>query len=82
MLVEKFWSEDRFPTVYENNQPKAVMVDMQTFEKIGIILDNLMNRETEAEDNLLISSGILEKLVGEARETPPSRDWRTELDEL
>ena len=82
MLAERFWSEDRFPVVYENNHPKAVMVDMDTFEKIGIILDNLMNRETEDEDRLLSSSGLLEKLVSEARETRPSKDWRKELDEL
>jgi hypothetical protein len=44
MPAEKFWSEDRFPTVCENNQPKAVTADMRTFEKIGIIPDNLMNR--------------------------------------
>jgi len=28
MLAERFWSEDRFPVVYEDNHPKAVMVDM------------------------------------------------------
>ncbi len=82
MLIEKFWSGDRFPVVYENNEAKAVMVDMATFKKIGMILDNLMNRDTEAEDSLLESSDLLEKLVGEARETPPSNDWRGELDEL
>ncbi|MDM8551954.1 hypothetical protein QUF72_17855 [Desulfobacterales bacterium HSG2] len=82
MLIEKFWSKDRFPVVYEKNEAKAVIVDMATFEKVEMILDNLMNRETEAEDSLLRSSGLLKKLMSEARETPPSNDWRTELDEL
>ncbi|MDM8551962.1 hypothetical protein QUF72_17895 [Desulfobacterales bacterium HSG2] len=82
MLIEKFWSKDRFPVVYEENEAKAVMVDMATFEKVEMILDNLMNRETEAEDSLLRSSGLLKKLVSEAQETSPSSDWRTELDEL
>ena len=65
MLAERFWSEDRFPVVYEDNHPKAVMVDMETFEKIGMILDNLMNREAEAEDRLLSSSSA-------AKHIPPS----------
>jgi len=81
MLAERFWSEDRFPVICEDNHPKAVM-DMETFEKIGMIPDNLMNRETEAEDRLPNSSGLLEKLVDEARKTPPTRDWRTEPDKL
>ncbi len=80
--IEKFWSGDRFPVVYENNEAKAVIVDMATFKKIGMILDNLMNRDTEAEDSLLKLPYLLKKLVDEARKTPPTRDWRTELDEL
>ena len=55
---------------------------MATFKKIGMILDNLMNRDTEAEDSLLKLPYLLKKLVDEARKTPPTRDWRTELDEL
>jgi len=82
MLAEKFWSKDRFPVVYENDEAKAVVVDMATFEKVEMILDNLMNREAEPEDSLLRSSGLLKKLVNEAQNTPPSGDWRAELDEL
>lgn len=81
MIAEKFWSKGRFPVVYENNEAKAVMVDMESFEKVEIILDNLMNRETESEDSLLRSSGLLRKLVNEARNASPSRGWRTGLDE-
>ncbi len=82
MLTEKFWSRDRFPVVYQNSEAKAVIVDTGTFEKIGMILDNLMNRESDSEDSLLRASGLLEKLVNEARKTSPGSDWRAELDEL
>ena len=40
---------------------------MATFKKIGMILDNLMNRDTEAEDSLLKLPYLLKKLVDEAR---------------
>ncbi len=43
MIAEKFWSKNQFPIIYENNQPKALIVDMKSFEKIEMILDNLMN---------------------------------------
>jgi PHD/YefM family antitoxin component YafN of YafNO toxin-antitoxin module len=82
MITEKFWSKDRFPLVYENNEPKAVIIDMKTFEKIDLILNNLMNRETESEDRLLSASGLLEKLMKEAGKSSASEDWRAELDEL
>jgi len=82
MLTEKFWSKDRFPVVYENNKPKAVIIDIKTFEKIDLILDNLINRDTESEDTLLTASGLLEKLIKEVRMSSPSEDWRAELDEL
>ncbi len=58
------------------------MVDVESFEKIELILDNLMNRDGETEDNLLAASGLLEKLVTEAGKASLSNDWRTELDEL
>ncbi len=82
MLAEKFWSKDRFPLVYENDEAKAVIIDMKTFEKIDLILNNLMNRDTESEDNLLTASGLLEKLAEEAGKSSPSKGWRAELDEL
>jgi len=77
-----FWSKDCFPVVYEHNKPKAVMVDMESFEKIRLILDNLMNRDSETEDSMLAVSGLLKKLVKEAENTLPSGNWETELDEL
>ncbi len=82
MITEKFWSKERFPVVYENNMAKAVMVDMVSFEKIEMILDNLINRAPEEEDNILSTSGILKNMLNEARNTMPSENWRAELDEL
>jgi len=82
MIIEKFWSKDHFPVVYENNKAKAVLVDMVSFEKIEMILDNLMNRGPETEDSILSAAGILKNLVNEARNTLPSKNWRAELDEL
>ncbi len=82
MIPEKFWSEDRFPVVYENHHAKAVMVDMDSFRKVEMILDNLMHRESESEDNLLIVSGLLEKILGEVRTAAACDNWRYALDEL
>ncbi|MCP4112033.1 MAG: hypothetical protein GY749_41985 [Desulfobacteraceae bacterium] len=44
MMIEKLWSADLFPIVYENDKAKAVIVDMESFEKLEMILDNLVNR--------------------------------------
>lgn len=82
MMIEKFWSADHFPLVYENDKAKAVIVDIESFEKVEMILDNLMNRGAESEDNLLVASGLLKKLVGESKKISPSDNWRNELDGL
>ena len=82
MIPEKFWSKNRFPIVYQDNEPKAVMVDMASFDKIELILDNLTLREAEPEDAFLAASGLLEKLVEEAKASPVSQDWVEELDAI
>ncbi len=46
------------------------------------IIDNLMNREEEPEDAILVASGVLPRLVAQARQEPSSLDWEQELDEL
>lgn len=76
------WTLDRFPVVYEQGEPKAVLVDVESFARIQLVLDNLMDRSLEPEDAILAASGILGKLVKEALATPPSGDWERELDEL
>jgi len=82
MLAQKFWSKDRFPIVYEHDHAKAVIVDIGSFEKIEMILNNLISRESEDEDKLLAASGLLKELLNEAQTTLPSQNWRTELDQL
>ena len=82
MLAQKFWSKDRFPMVYEHDREKAVIVDIGSFEKIEMILDNLLNRDVEEEDRLLAASGLLEQLLDEARATAPTQSWRSELNAL
>ena len=82
MIAQKFWSKDRFPMVYEQDREKAVIVDIGSFEKIEMILDNLLNRDVEEEDRLLAASGLLEQLLDEARATTPAQRWRSELDAL
>ena len=82
MRARKIWSKDRFPIVYEHDQAKAVLVDIGSFEKIEMILDNLVNRESEDEDTLLAASGLLQGLLKEAQTTSPSQNWSTEFDEL
>ena len=82
MLAQKIWSKDRFPVVYEHDQAKAVLVDIGSFEKIEMILDNLLNRESEDEDHLLAASGLLQGLLKEAHTTLSSPTWSDELDEL
>jgi len=82
MLAQTFWAKERFPVVYEHERVKAVIVDIRSFEKIEMILDNLLNRDVEEEDRLLAASGLLEQLLDEARDTPPTQQWRTELNAL
>ena len=59
MLAQNFWSKDRFPVVYEQDREKAVIVDIGSFEKIEMILDDLLNRVGEEEDRVLAVSGLL-----------------------
>jgi hypothetical protein len=82
MSVSNLWTRDRFPVVYEGGEPKAVLVDVATFEQVELILDNLLHRESEPEDAILVASGVLERLVARARQEHPTADWERELDEL
>ncbi len=68
MSEMKLWTRERFPIVYEGDEPKAVLVDVATFEQIELILDNLLNREGEPEDQILVASGILRRLVEQAQQ--------------
>jgi hypothetical protein len=76
------WIRDRFPILYEDGEAKAVLVDITSFDQMELIIDNLLNREEEPEDAILAASAVLQRLVTQARQEPPSSDWERELDEL
>jgi hypothetical protein len=82
MMQLAVWEKERYPVVYEGDQPKAIMVDIDSFAQIELILDNLLNRETEPEDAILAASAALKRLVERARAEEPSPDWEAELDAL
>ncbi len=76
------WNRNRFPIVYEGEEAKAVLVDVESFTQIELILDNLFNREVEVEDAVLAASNILEQLITQAQKESPVLDWEQELNEL
>ena len=82
MDTEAIWSRERFPVLYEGSSPKAVMVDINSFAQIELILDNLLNRELEAEDAILAASTELKQLVTRAQQEQPSSDWKQTLHAL
>jgi len=74
------WKAEHFPVVYEGSEAKAVIVDYASFAKIEMIMDNLINREAEPEDELVAAA--VKHLLTAARTEKPTADWRQELDEL
>jgi hypothetical protein len=82
MAETTFWVRDCFPILYEDDEAKAVLVDITSFAQMELIIDNLLNREEEPEDAILAASAVLQRLVGQARQEPASLDWERELDEL
>lgn len=82
MAETTFWTRERFPIVYEGSEAKAILVDIASFAQMELIMDNLLNREEEPEDAILAASAVLQRLVAQARQEPPSPDWEQELDEL
>ena len=82
MAETTFWVRDRFPILYEGGEAKAVLVDVTSFAQMELIMDNLLNREEEPEDAVLAASTVLQRLIAQARQEPPSTDWERDLDEL
>ena len=58
----------KFPIIFEQGKPKAVIVDIQKYREFELLVDNLSNLREEDEDAILRESGVLEKLVARARE--------------
>ena len=59
MAETTFWVRDRFPILYEEDEVKAVLVDITSFAKMELMMDNLLNREEEPEDAILAASAVL-----------------------
>lgn len=76
----------RFPMIFEQGQPKAVIVDIHKYREFELLVDNLINLREEDEDAILRESGILEKLVAKARQESRSSgeqtQWEDEIDAL
>lgn len=82
MIEPKVWSRERFPIVYEEGEAKAVLVDIDVFEQIEMILENLFNRASEPEDAMLAASNLLPRWIETAQTQNPTIDWERQLDEL
>ncbi|HET90014.1 MAG TPA: hypothetical protein ENN99_04625 [Chloroflexi bacterium] len=77
------WRVDQFPVLYEHGQPKAVVIDLETFKQLELILDNLPNREPELEDALIVEAAELKQLVAQVRAVArPMPDWKQVISEL
>ena len=71
-----FWQADQFPVLYEHGQPKAVIIDLETFKRLELILDNLLNREPEHEDDLITEAIELKQLAVQVQAVAtPMPNW-------
>jgi hypothetical protein len=76
-------TQKHYPVIYEADQPTAVVVDIESFRQIEMILDNLLNRQGEPEDEVIAAASALwQRAIAQADENGDSADWITELNEL
>lgn len=74
------FSERNYPMIYEGDEVTAVVVDIDSFRKIEIILDNLANRAGEPEDAIIASASALwQRMIHDAKQDENRTDWLTEL---
>ena len=77
------WRPDQFPVLYEHGQPTAVVVDLDTFKRLELILDNLLSREPEPEDTLIAEAAELKQLIAQVQAVAtPMPDWKQVINEL
>ena len=77
------WNARQFPMIYDHGQPTAVIVDLASFEQIEVVMDNLLNRGPEAEDEIIAQSEALHQLAAKVLVTAePLADWEQALDDL
>jgi hypothetical protein len=84
MQPVKTFSQNQYPVIYENGKETAVVIDIDSFQQIKLILDNLLNREQEPEDEIVAEANALwQRMIQEAKtENITSDDWVTELYDL
>jgi len=77
------WQLDQFPILYEHGQPTAVVVDLETFRRLELLLDNLFDREAEPEDALIAEAAGLKQLIAQVQAVAtPMPDWKQAINEL
>lgn len=75
-----FLSQTQYPTLHENGEVTAVIVDIASFRQIKIILDNLRYRKEEPEDEIVAAASALwQRMIGDAKAEDSASDWVTEL---
>jgi len=75
-----FLSQNQYPTLHENGEVTAVVVDIASFRQIKIILDNLRHRKQEPEDEMIAAASALwQRMIGDAKTEDNTSDWVTEL---
>jgi len=83
MQQVKTLSQNQYPIIYENGEVTAVVVDINSFQQIKLILDNLLNREQEPEDEIVAAASALwQRMMQEAKTEDSASDWVTELYDL
>ncbi len=79
-------SGGNFPVIFEEGEPKAVIIGIQKYREFELLVDNLINLREEDEDAILTDSGILEKLIAKAMEESMAAgalpNWEDEIDAL
>ena len=83
MTTTAVWNSKQFPTIYDGGKPTAVIIDIDSFVQIEIVMDNLLNRGPEPEDEIIAQSEDLRRLAEKIWSTAePLNDWEQALDEL
>lgn len=83
MTTTANWSAKRFPLIYDGDKPTGVIIDLRSFAQIELVMENLLNREAEPEDDLLTQSANLQHIAHQVLATAePLIDWEKSLNEL
>ncbi|MCP4361335.1 MAG: hypothetical protein GY796_25275 [Chloroflexi bacterium] len=83
MQPVKNLSQNQYPVIYEDGKETAVVIDIKSFRQIKLILDNLLNREQEPEDEIVAAASALwQRMIREAETEDNASDWVTELHDL